>query len=96
MWFLQLLIWPWSYRPRAFLGDRLPTFLHVFELCLLVMLDHLVHSFDLPIGLRSCDRREDLLNMEVIAELLEFVAVELCSIIGYDGVGDSILATMFL
>ena len=28
----------------------------------------------------------------VIVELLEFVAVELCSIMGYDGVGDSILA----
>ena len=28
--------------------------------------------------------------MEVIVELLEFVAVKLCTIIGYDGVGDSI------
>ena len=29
--------------------------------------------------------------MEVVTELFEFVAVELCTIIGYDGVGDSIL-----
>ena len=56
------------------------------------MLDRLVHSFDLPIGLRSCDRREDLLDLEVIAELLKFITVELCSIIRYDSVGDSIPA----
>ena len=49
------------------------------------MLDRLVHSFDLPKGLRSCDQQGDLLNLEV-------VAVELCSIIRYDGVGDSIPA----
>ena len=54
------------------------------------MLDRLVHSFDLPIGLRSCNRQEDLLDMEVVVELLEFVADELCSIIGYDDMGDFI------
>ena len=27
-----------------------------------------------------------------MTELLEFIAVELCTIVGYDGVGDSILA----
>ena len=60
------------------------------------MLDHLVHSFDLSIGLRVCDQQEDLLDLEVIAELLEFVAVELCTIIRYDGVGDSIPANDIL
>ena len=54
------------------------------------MLDHLVHSFDLPIGLRSCDQREDLLDLKVVAEFIEFIAVELCTIIEYDRVGDSI------
>ena len=54
------------------------------------MLDRLVHSFNLAISLRSCDRREYLLDLEVIAELFEFIAVELCSIVGYNGVGDSI------
>ena len=54
------------------------------------MLDHLIHSFDLPIDLMERDRREDLLDMEVILELLEFVTVELCSVIRYDGVGDSL------
>ena len=56
------------------------------------MLDLLVHGLNLPIGLRSSDQREDLLDLEVVLELLEFFAVELCSIIGYDGVGYSILA----
>ena len=46
--------------------------------------------WNLPIGLRSCDRREDVFDLEVVAQLLEFVIVELCFIIGYDGVGDSI------
>ena len=46
------------------------------------MLDFLIHNFDLPIGLRSCDRREDLFGLEVITELFEFVAVR------HDGVGD--------
>ena len=46
-----------------------------------VMLDYLVHSFDLPIGLRPHDRREDFLDLEVIAELLAFIAIELCVII---------------
>ena len=55
------------------------------------MLDRLVHSFDLAIGLRPYDRREDL-DLEVVVELLEFVAVELCSIVGHDGVGDSVPA----
>ena len=54
------------------------------------MLDHLVHRFDLPIGLRSCDRREYLLDLVVVAEFLEFVVVKMRSIIRYDGVGDSI------
>ena len=54
------------------------------------MFDCLIHNFDLPISLRSRDRREDLLHLEVIAELLEFFVVELCSIVRYDGVGDSI------
>ena len=56
------------------------------------MLDHLIHSFDLPIGLRQHDRREDLLDLEVVVKLLEFFTVELCTIVGYDGVGDSVLA----
>ena len=47
------------------------------------MLNRLVHSFNLPIGL-------SLLDLEVIIELLEFVIVKLCTIIGYDGLGDSI------
>ena len=54
------------------------------------MVDHLVHSFDLPIGLSSCDQQEDLLDLEVLTEFLEFFAVKLCTIIRYDGVGDSI------
>ena len=54
------------------------------------MLDRLVHSFDLPIGLRPCNRKENLLDLEVVIELLEFVAVELCTIIRYHGVEDSI------
>ena len=54
------------------------------------MLNRLVHSFDLPIGLRPRDRREDFIDLEVIAELLEFVAVELCSTAEYVGVGDSV------
>ena len=56
------------------------------------MLDRLVHSLNLPIGLRPHDRREDLLDMEVVAKLLEFITVELCSIVGYDGVRDSVPA----
>ena len=34
----------------------------------------------------------NLLGLEVVTELFEFVAVKLCTIIGYNGVGDSILA----
>ena len=34
--------------------------------------------------------------MEVVAELLEFITVELCSIIELDGVGDSILVDVVL
>ena len=45
------------------------------------MIDCLVNSFDLPIKLGLCDRREGLLNLEVIVELFEFVVVKLCSII---------------
>ena len=56
------------------------------------MLNRLVHNFDLSISLRLRDRREDLLNLEVVVELLEFIVVELCSIIRYDGMRDSILA----
>ena len=55
------------------------------------MIDDLVPNFDLPIGLRPCDRREDLLELEIVAEFLEFVTIELCSIVRYNGVGDSIL-----
>ena len=54
------------------------------------MLDRLVHRFDFPIGLWSCDQRENLLNLEIVAKLLELIAVELCSVIGYDGVGNTI------
>ena len=54
------------------------------------MLDRLIHSLNLPIGLRSCDQREGFLDLEVIIELLEFIIVDLCTIIRYDGVGDSI------
>ena len=56
------------------------------------MFDRLIHNLNLPIGLRLCDRWKDLLNLEVIIELTEFVAIELCTIIEYDGVGDSISA----
>ena len=35
---------------------------------------------------------KDFLDLEVITELLEFVIVELCTIIRYDGVEDSISA----
>ena len=49
------------------------------------------HSFDLAIGLRPHNWQEDFLDMEVVAELLEFVSVELCFIIWYDGVRDSVL-----
>ena len=31
------------------------------------------------------------LNLEVVTELLEFVTVKLCTMIRYDGVGDSVL-----
>ena len=53
------------------------------------MLDFLVHSFDLPISLKPCDQQEDLV-LEVITEIFKFVAVELCSIFGHDGVEDSV------
>ena len=88
--FIQSLILRWSYRPRAPLGGCLLTFLSGFELFLQVMLDHLVHSLDLLIGLRLCDRWEDFLNLEVVTELFEFVTIKLCTIIGYNGVGDSV------
>ena len=35
------------------------------------------------------DTPKDLLDLQVIEELLEFVAVKLCSIVGYDGVEGS-------
>ena len=54
------------------------------------MLDRFVHSFDLSISLRSCDRREDLLDLAVGTIFLEFNVVELCSVIIYDGVGESV------
>ena len=60
------------------------------------MLDCVVHSFALPIGSRSHDQREDLLDLEVVAELLKFVAVDLCFVIGYECVGDSIPADYVL
>ena len=55
------------------------------------MFDDLIDNFDLPIGLRSCDKGEAFLDMEVVIELLEFIAVKLCIVIRCDGVGDSML-----
>ena len=56
------------------------------------MLDRLVHTFNLSIGLRLCDQREDLLDLEGVVKLPKFIAIKLGSIFRYDGVGDSVVA----
>ena len=92
MGFLQLLIWQWSCRPRALLEGRLPTSLLGFQVlssgyawlpCSQLRPVHWPEAVQLT-------RRPSWFGGR--HKFLEFVAVKLCSIIGYDNMGDSILA----